>query len=79
MFQLGTDQHLTDAKIPAFAHTYHPNHTVKCHGKALFRSQQARNVGCAIGLDSSVLSWPCLPVTLQFDGDYLVDRMPPPD
>lgn len=93
MFQLVSDQRLAHAKLQASAHTFHPNHTVKCHGKPLFRSQQARNLACAFDLDTNVLAWSCLPVALHFDGnyhipdfaithedgDYLIDAMPPPD
>ncbi|WP_276120056.1 hypothetical protein [Pararhizobium qamdonense] len=49
------------AKLPANK-SFHPLPTVKCDGTVLFRNQAARDVGCLLDVDQTVLSWQCQPL-----------------
>lgn len=40
---------------------FYPLATVRCDGGKVFRSQAARDVGCLLDLDPSVVSWRCMP------------------
>ncbi|WP_445489505.1 hypothetical protein [Rhodopseudomonas sp. RCAM05734] len=50
-----------EASVLSFA----PKNTVRCTGRPLFRSQLARDVGCLLDIDVSVISWACLPMVLS--------------
>lgn len=57
---------------------FFPLGTVKCVGKAHFRSQIARDLACLLDVDRSVTSWQCLPVALYLQigehrPDFLVE------
>lgn len=45
--------------------TFPPKNTVRCIGRPLFRSQLARDAGCLLDIDVSVISWACLPMVLN--------------
>lgn len=48
--------------------------TIKCDGRAQFRSQQARDFACLLDLDSDVARWSTeLPRIRNGDDEYLVD------
>lgn len=40
---------------------FYPSATVRCEGGKVFRSQAARDVGCLLDVDPSVVSWRCMP------------------
>lgn len=40
---------------------FYPLATVRCEGGKVFRSQAARDVGCLLDVDPSVVSWRCMP------------------
>lgn len=40
---------------------FYPSATVRCDGGKVFRSQAARDVGCLLDVDPSVVSWRCMP------------------
>jgi len=44
-----------------------PARTLKCVGRALFRSQRARDYACVLDLDPDVLSWRCVPEAIVND------------
>ena len=55
-----------------------PSGTVFCHGRPVFRSQLARDLGLLFDLDPCVAEWSCLPEIVEFsdaDGE-IVDRVP---
>lgn len=52
---------LRAARNSASIRTYHPAGTVKCDGVPLFRSQAARDVGCILDVNPSVITWRCMP------------------
>ncbi len=78
---------LADAHLRAASNLFAPSVVLKCRGRALFRSQKARNLACYFDLIPDVLAWSCLPFLLgstetfhipdfavqRVDGDYLVD------
>ncbi|OCP01417.1 MULTISPECIES: hypothetical protein [unclassified Ensifer] len=39
---------------------FYPSATVRCDGGKVFRSQAARDVGCLLDVDPSVVSWRCM-------------------
>ncbi|MDE3783407.1 hypothetical protein I7G00_04955 [Sinorhizobium meliloti] len=43
---------------------FYPSATMRCEGGKLFRSQAARDVGCLLDVDPSVVSWRCMPPSL---------------
>lgn len=43
---------------------FFPRSTVRCIGVAAFRTQLARDLGCLLDVDDSVLSWSCLSLEL---------------
>lgn len=43
---------------------FSPRGTVRCVGKAAFRTQLARDLGCLLDLDDEVEAWSCLPAAL---------------
>ena len=53
---------------------YTPMATIKCDGRAQFRSQQARDFACLLDLDPDVARWSTAPPLLQNgDDEYKVD------
>ncbi|MGO4172478.1 hypothetical protein [Bosea sp. TAF32] len=63
----------------ASSHSFSPRGTVRCVGQPLFRSQTARDLGCLLDVDPSVVSWSCLPLVLEHEGqrhvpDFSVTR-----
>ncbi|CAM5391338.1 hypothetical protein AFEL58S_01882 [Afipia felis] len=63
----------------ASALSFTPRGTVRCIGLPMFRTQLARDVGCLLDLDPSVVSWTCLPRVLsrrnqQHVPDFAVTR-----
>ena len=78
---------LADAHLRAASNLFAPSVVLKCRGRALFRSQKARNLACYFDLIPDVLAWSCLPFLIgstetfhipdfavqRVDGDYLVD------
>ena len=63
----------------ASALAFHPRGTVRCRGVPLFRNQAARDLGCLLDVDLSVMSWTCLPTVLAYGTgmhvpDFAVER-----
>ncbi|MBY3255805.1 hypothetical protein HFO09_08910 [Rhizobium laguerreae] len=57
---------------------FHPWATVRCSGTPMFRSQLARDLGCLLDVDRTVVAWLCLPRQVDADigphiFDFLVD------
>ncbi|PDT50147.1 hypothetical protein CO661_00315 [Sinorhizobium fredii] len=48
---------------------FHSIPTIKCEGLRVYRSQTARDVGCLLDVNPSVVSWRCQPVALRV-GNY---------
>lgn len=40
---------------------FYPSATMRCEGGKVFRSQAARDVGCLLDVEPSVVSWRCMP------------------
>ena len=60
--------------------SFHPRSTVRCDGKPLFRHQTARDFGCLLDVDPTVVTWTCLPLILHHAQgthvpDFAVTRM----
>ncbi|MFD1745796.1 hypothetical protein ACFSE1_10020 [Rhizobium helianthi] len=54
--------------------TYFPMPTIKCDGRAKFRSQQARDFACLLDLDLDVARWSTAPPLLRNgDDEYQLD------
>ncbi|MDX3927844.1 MAG: hypothetical protein QHC90_18790 [Shinella sp.] len=51
---------------------YYPLATVWCEGGKVFRSQAARDVGCLLDVDPSVVSWRCMPSS-RLELDHVPD------
>lgn len=49
----------------ASALSFSPRGTVRCASRPMFRHRAARDFGCLLDLDPSVISWTCLPVILH--------------
>jgi hypothetical protein len=47
------------------AFSFSPRGTVRCEGRAMFRHRAARDFGCLLDVDPSVISWTCLPMVLH--------------
>lgn len=45
--------------------SFPPRSTVRCIGEPAFRSQLARDIGCLLDVDPTVVSWTCLPLVLR--------------
>ncbi|MCA1367200.1 hypothetical protein I6F15_07285 [Bradyrhizobium sp. BRP14] len=63
-----------DAAIKVFF----PRSTIRCWGPAVFRTQQARDLGCLLDVEEEVTQWCCLPLGLDVGGgvhvpDFAVD------
>jgi len=75
----------------ASALSFSPRGTVQCASRPMFRHRAARDFGCLLDLDPSVISWTCLPVILphaqgvhvpdfavtRTSGTTLIDVLPP--
>ena len=59
---------LRAARNSALIRTFPPTGTVKCDGARLFRSQAARDVGCLLDVNESVVSWRCMPMPFGAGG-----------
>ncbi|MFB9980173.1 hypothetical protein ACFSQQ_11115 [Mesorhizobium kowhaii] len=66
--EIETDQPASVRADAARLH-FHPRGTVRCVGAPLFRNQSARDLGCLLDVDPSVVEWSCLPLVLVRDGD----------
>jgi hypothetical protein len=44
---------------------FSPRGTVRCDGRRMFRHRAARDFGCLLDVDPSVISWTCLPMVLR--------------
>lgn len=69
---------LYDAYAKASTQRFHPSGTVRCSGEPMFRSQLARDLGCLLDVDHSVVAWLCLPRQVDAEigphvFDFLVD------
>lgn len=60
-----TSKLLQSAQEEAGALFFPPKSTVRCVGRPMFRTQAARDVGCLLDLDPTVISWTCLPLVLS--------------
>lgn len=56
---------LQGAQDEAVALFFPPKNTVRCVGRPMFRTHVARDVGCLLDLDPTVVSWTCLPLVLS--------------
>lgn len=45
--------------------TFSPAATIKCDGPSIFRSQAARDTACLLDVNPDVVSWHCMPVSLD--------------
>ncbi len=45
--------------------TYYPLGTMKCDGVSLFRSQVARDLACLFDFNPGIVSWRCMPISLD--------------
>ncbi|UXT41448.1 hypothetical protein FY137_09710 [Agrobacterium tumefaciens] len=45
--------------------TFAPAATIKCDGPSIFRSQVARDTACLLDVNPAVVSWHCMPVSLD--------------
>lgn len=61
---------------------YFPFVTLKCVGRPVFRSREARNYACLLDLDPSVVSWRCLTYALadnhgpkRYYVDFFVEKV----
>lgn len=60
-----TSKLLQSAQDEAATLFFAPKNTVRCIGRPMFRTQLARDVGCLLDLDPTVISWTCLPLVLS--------------
>ncbi|CAH0283539.1 hypothetical protein SRABI05_04277 [Agrobacterium fabrum] len=59
---------LRASRHSASIRTFYPTATVKCDGPPVFRSQAARDAACLFDVNPSVLSWHCMPLSLDYGG-----------
>lgn len=57
---------LRASRHSASIRTFYPTATVKCDGQPVFRSQTARDAACLFDVNPSVLSWHCMPLSLDY-------------
>ncbi|SEH24136.1 hypothetical protein SAMN03159407_2057 [Rhizobium sp. NFR12] len=62
----------TAARNPGSTRSFYPSTTMRCEGNRVFRSQAARDVGCLLDLDPSVVLWRCRPPAMD-DLDHSPD------
>ena len=56
------------ASVSSTFRVFYPLAAVRCDGGKVFRSQAARDVGCLLDVDPSVVSWMCMPsAALELD------------
>lgn len=58
---------LRASRNTASIRTFYPTATIKCDGAPIFRSQAARDVACLLDINTAVVSWYCMPVSLDCD------------
>ncbi|MCW8057504.1 hypothetical protein [Agrobacterium tumefaciens] len=56
---------LRASRNSASIRTFSPAATIKCDGPAVFRSQAARDAACLFDVNPSILSWHCMPLSLD--------------
>ena len=56
---------LQSVQDEAAALFFSPKNTVRCVGRPMFRTHVARDLGCLLDLDPTVISWTCLPLVLS--------------
>lgn len=56
---------LRSSRKTARVRTYYPLGTVKCDGVSIFRSQVARDLACILDFNQAILSWRCMPISLD--------------
>ncbi|MCA2436011.1 hypothetical protein HFN06_31870 [Rhizobium leguminosarum] len=66
------------AYADASSKLFYPRGTVRCAADAMFRSREARDLGCILDVDPNVVAWLCLPVEFETElgthvPDFLVD------
>jgi hypothetical protein len=60
----------------ASSQKFYPLGTVRCSGDVMFRTQLARELGCLLDVDETVVAWLCLPVEVPTsDGVHVPDVM----
>ncbi|MDM9627837.1 hypothetical protein QTL95_18255 [Rhizobium sp. S152] len=65
---------LYDAYAVATNKQFYPSGTVRCSGVPMFRTQLARDLGCLLDVDRSVVAWTCLPRSVETgDGPHVFD------
>ncbi len=52
---------------------YSPMATIKCDGRAQFRSEQARDFACLLDLDPEVARWSTAPPLIRNGDEYQLD------
>ncbi|MCL6652154.1 hypothetical protein A6R70_07625 [Agrobacterium rubi] len=53
---------------------FYPKGTVRCSGDPMFRSRSARDLGCILDVDPTVVAWLCLPLEFETElGPYVPD------
>jgi len=56
-----------DACVFEHYRPYFPFATLKCVGRPLYRSQEARDYACLLDLDTKVSAWRCVPQPIIYD------------
>lgn len=77
--QDATSDLLINVREEASDLSFPPKNVVRCTGAPIFRTQAARDVGCLLDVDPSVISWGCLPTVLTHRNrhhipDFVVQR-----
>ncbi|MDO1583604.1 hypothetical protein [Rhizobium oryzicola] len=73
-----TSAALYAAYAEASTKLFYPRGTVRCSADPMFRSRSARDLGCILDVDPSVVAWLCLPLQFETETgphvpDFLVD------
>lgn len=80
MEKRAADHSILDAAFrEASLNTFFPLATVRCPDRPAFRSQIARDLGCLLDVDDTVIAWSCLCFGAHVDErvhvvDFMVDR-----
>ncbi len=56
---------LRTSRNSASIRAFYPAATIKCDGPTVFRSQAARDAACLLDVNPSIISWHCMPVSLD--------------
>ncbi|WKL21381.1 hypothetical protein QYR00_06375 [Agrobacterium tumefaciens] len=56
---------LRASRNSASIRTFHPTATIKCDGAPIYRSQTARDTACLLDVNPAVVSWHCMPISLD--------------